>query len=234
MAPGDAGQRLADMDIREVIIFCADGDTGVRLAQLLQWSGRRTIGVIREWSSPEPLERYDANVVIAEPTDREEVAKVFEGRSPEGLAVVCMLGGTPGLNSQGNINVIDAAAKAGVKRFFMLTSVGCGDSRNAVDPQVRRFIGKALRAKDWAETHLRNTDMDWTIIRPGGMLRRKRGSGAMLVDSPTVTGYINMTDLGELIFYALESAKTVGRVMTAVDRGRAFDISGNRLIPAEL
>ncbi len=49
-------------------------------------------------------------------------------------AVVCTLGGTtadPRVDSEGNINVIDAAIKKGVKKFILVTSVGCGNSKDA-------------------------------------------------------------------------------------------------------
>ena len=221
-------------DISTVVIFCCDGETGHRLAQLLCWSGRDVIAVLRGDIDTRRLEKYGAVVVHADPVRREEVETVFAGRDVTGMAVVCMLGGSPALNSQGNINVIDAAAKAGVDRFFMLTSIGCGDSVNAVDPLVRAFIGKALRAKNWAETHLKDSGLEWTIIRPGGMVRRGPMAGAMLVDSPNVSGYIDLTDLGDLIFHALESDKTSRRVLTAVDRGKAYDVMGEPVVPAKL
>ncbi len=46
---------------------------------------------------------------------------------------MCTLGGTtadPRVDSEGNINVIDAAIKKGVKKFILVTSVGCGNSKD--------------------------------------------------------------------------------------------------------
>lgn len=37
---------------------------------------------------------------------------------------------------QGNINLIQAAMKKGVKKFVFVTSLGCGSSRNAISEQV--------------------------------------------------------------------------------------------------
>ncbi len=173
-------------------------------------------------------------VVVADPTDREGVNALFASRVTSDLVVVCMLGGTPQLNTQGNINVIDAASGSGVSRFVMLTSIGCGDSAETVDPFVKAFIGKALRAKNWAEKQLQATDMDWTIIRPGGTVRRPSKGKPILVDSPKVTGHINVMDLGDAVLEALESPKAVRRVLTAVDSGRAYDISGEPLVRAKL
>ena len=162
------------------------------------------------------------------------IIEQFAGEQPE---IVCMLGGTPQLNSQGNLNAISAAVNApAVRRFILLTSIGCGDSVAAVDPFVKAFIGKSLRAKNWAETQLRGADLDWTIIRPGGMVRRATRGRPILVDSSSVSGYINVFDLGDLVYQVLNSplAATLKRTLAAVDDAKAFDIKGAPLVPADL
>lgn len=222
------------LDESTVLIFCADGDTGYRLSRLLRHANVNVVGVVRQRADPTLLENMDVDVVVADPTNRDSVEAVFARYKDRSLVVVCMLGGTPQLNTQGNIHVIDAAEQAGVRRIVLLTSIGCGNSAAAVDPFVEAFAGKALRAKNWAETHLKNSDLNWTIIRPGGMMRRPFKGGAMLLDSPNVTGYINPTDLGDAIFSVLLSAKADGRTFTAVDADQAIDIKGEPLVAADI
>ena len=109
-----------------------------------------------------------------------------------------------------------------------------GDSAVVLDPFVKAFAGKSIRAKDWAEKQLRATSMAWTIVRSGGMTMRPGKSGPILVESPFVVGYINRTDLGDVVYQALRSPKSVGRVFAAVDQGKAIDIHGDPLVPADL
>ena len=55
-------------------------------------------------------------------------------------AVVSTIGGTtenPEADSQGNINLIQAALKKGVRKFVLVTSIGVADSKDATPPQVR-------------------------------------------------------------------------------------------------
>lgn len=222
------------LDESTVVIFCADGDTGYRLSRLLRHANVDVVGVVRRRADPTLLEKLGVDVVVANPADRDEVNSVFADCAGRSLIVVCMLGGTPQLNTQGNIHVIDAAAEANTRRFVLLTSIGCGDSKAAIDPFVEAFAGKALRAKNWAETHLKNSTLTWTIIRPGGMMRRPFKGGAMLLDSPNVTGYINPTDLGDGIFSVLLSAKANGRTLTCVDADQAIAIKGEPLIAADI
>ena len=56
-------------------------------------------------------------------------------------AVITTIGGTtksPEADSQGNINLIEAALKKGVRKFIMVSSIGAGDSKNATPPEVLR------------------------------------------------------------------------------------------------
>ena len=102
------------------------------------------------------------------------------------------------------------------------------------DAFVRAFVGKSLTAKTWAERSLKNTDMDWTIVRAGGLLRRNFKGGAILLDSRSVSGHINPTDLGDAVYQALISPKTIGRTLAAVDAEQAYDSKGEPLIAADL
>jgi len=217
-----------------LVVFGAETDTGYRLVQLARRNGWTVLAVVHRESDRSLPERLGAEVVLADPTKRADVDAVFEGRDAAQFAVVCFLGGTPQLNSQGNINVIDAAEAAGVPRFVLTTSIGCGDSAVVLDPFVKAFAGKSIRAKNWAEKQLRATGMAWTIVRSGGMTMRPGKGGPIIVESPYVVGYINRTDLGDVVYQVLNSPKSVGRVFAAVDRARAMNLNGDPVVPADL
>jgi nucleoside-diphosphate-sugar epimerase len=217
-----------------LVVFGAESDTGYRLVQLARRNGWAVLAVIHQEPDRNLLERLGAEVVLADPTKRADVDVVFKARDAQHLAVVCFIGGTPQRNSQGNINVIDAAEAAGVQRFVLTTSIGCGDSAVVLDPFVKAFAGKSIRAKNWAEKQLRATGMAWTIVRSGGMTMRPGKGGPIIVESPHVIGYINRTDLGDVVYQVLTSPKSVGRVFSAVDRARAMNLNGDPVVPADL
>jgi len=222
------------MDMRTVLVICADSDTGYRIVQLACRADLNVIACIRPTTDAGMYQRLGAEVMRANPTKRSDVAALFANLNIEELAVATVVGGSPLMNSAGNMNVISVANEAGVQRFLLVTSIGCGDSAGAVDDFVKAFVGKSLTAKTWAERALQRTFMDWTIIRAGGLLRRNFKGGAMLLDSNTVSGHINPTDLGDAVFKALISDKTIGRVLAAVDAGQAVDSNGDPLVAVEL
>ena len=56
---------------------------------------------------------------------------------------------------QGNINLIEAAAKKGVKKFILVTSIGTGDSKDAPPTQVYDVLKPVLLEKEKAEEALK-------------------------------------------------------------------------------
>ena len=56
---------------------------------------------------------------------------------------------------QGNINLIKQAAKSGVKKFILVTSIGSGDSKDAPPEQVYNVLKPVLVEKTKAEDLLK-------------------------------------------------------------------------------
>lgn len=102
------------------------------------------------------------------------VAKPLINKRPSGLdAVVSTIGRAAGescqADSDGNINVIEAAAKAGVKKFILVTSIGTGESKAGTPPKVYESLKPVLIEKEKAEERLKAVakehGMDFVIIR---------------------------------------------------------------------
>ena len=222
------------MSARTILVLCADCDTGYRLVQLGVKSEHHVIAAVRPWTDAARYERMGAEAVKVDPSRPEEVMALFANLKPERLNIACVLGGTPMLNSQGNINAINAAVRFGCRRFLLQTSIGCGDSIDAVDEFVKLFVGKALTAKNWAERHLQATDLDWTIVRAGGIFRRNYTGGGILLESQTVSGYINAEELGDVILQALLSSTTRHKILAAVDADEAHEAEGVPVVAAEI
>ena len=70
---------------------------------------------------------------------------------------------------EGNSNVIESAGILGITRIILVTSVGCGSSREAAPPSVFEALKEVLAAKEKAENLLIKyyTNSEWTIVRPG-------------------------------------------------------------------
>ena len=84
------------------------------------------------------IEGMGAMLAIGDALDQASIDKALA--TTEFDVLVSTVGGTPQdptADSQGNVNLIEAAEKARVKKVVLVTSVGVGDSKEAAPPQVR-------------------------------------------------------------------------------------------------
>lgn len=123
------------------------------------------------------------------------------------------------IDYQGNNNVIEAAGILGVTRVILVTSIGCGSSKAAAPPSVFEVLKDVLAAKERAENVLMKyyTNMNWTIIRPGGLKTEAATGKAILTEDTTAIGSIHREDVANLIVQALSSPKTERKVLSAID-----------------
>jgi uncharacterized protein YbjT (DUF2867 family) len=107
-----------------------------------------------------------------------------------------------------------------VRRFVLISVIGAGDSRATAPAPSRRFLETVMNLKSQAEDHLRASDLDHTIIRPGGLGDVKATGTAVLADDPRAFSYISRTDLADLVVQALGDPTTIGKTYNAYDPSR--------------
>jgi len=119
----------------------------------------------------------------------------------------------------GNNNVIEAAGILGVTRVILVTSIGCGSSKEATPPSVYEVLKDVLAQKNKAENVLTKyyTNTNWTIVRPGGLVSEAETGKAILTEDTTAIGSIHRGDVADLVVQALSSKNTEKKILSAVD-----------------
>lgn len=207
------------------ILVCGGGGVALEVTRKLKDMGSWVWMLQRGESRRAEIEGMMAIVVKGDAMSTDDLEKAFA--SIEDVdAVISTIGGTPAdpsSDSQGNINLIEAAKKKGVKKFVLVTSIGTGDSKDAPPEQVYGVLKPVLLQKEKAEQRLKEIGgMDYTIIRPGG-LKNEAGTGkGVLTEDNSVCGAIHREDVADLIIKALFSSKTEGKVLAAVDSEQLF------------
>lgn len=162
------------------------------------------------------------------------------------VAAISTLGGRAGADGEridyvGNSNVIEQAGILGVERIILVTrlifiplfhiivlyvltylfyySIGCGPTVKALSPEVYRVLEEAIVLKNKAERDLRMyTNLDWTIIRPGGLNSDAPTGKAIFTEDPLVSGMITRADVASLVIKALGATSSCTRKeLSAVD-----------------
>ncbi len=210
--------------MRLLLIFGASRGVGLELARLECAVGRHVVAPVRRQSDVTALADTGAIVEHCDALSPTDVAGVMSRISGD-FEIVSTLGGQARdgrrADDEGNINVIDAAVATGrVRRFLLVTSIGCGEMAPFRSARAIAAFGAAVDAKTRAEERLRATTLDWTILRPGGLVSEPATGRGLLLQGADVHGFIHRADVAQLASRALRDPDTIGHAYAAVDAQR--------------
>ena len=207
-------------------IFLAGAGRGVgrEIAKILATQGYQVTALLRSDSARDDLESIGVAVVIGDALNPKDVEQALLDQPFD--AVISTIGGKPTdgerADFKGNQNLIDAAVKAGVKKFILVSSIGSGDSAPALPLPALETLGPVLAEKEQAENHLIESGLTYTIVRPGGLKSEPPRGDAVLTENPLVAGVIHRADVADLVYRCLVSEKANGKILSAVDRSLLF------------
>lgn len=113
---------------------------------------------------------------------------------------------TYAVDRDGAIASMDAAARAGARRYVMVSYFGAGPD-HGVDPDNGFFAYAESKAA--ADEHLRGTDLDWTILGPSG-LTMEEPSGRIDVEAAE-SGTVSRANVAQVIAAVIDRPETFGR-----------------------
>jgi nucleoside-diphosphate-sugar epimerase len=208
-------------------IFLAGASRGVgrEIAKCLTEQQLKIKALLRTETSQNELEAMGIAVVIGDAMNVEDVERAMLNSEPIDV-VISTIGGLPKDGQRpdyfGNKNLIDAAVKAGVKRFILITSIGSGNSVVALNPQALETLKPVLIEKEKAETDLIASGMTYTIIRPGGLKSEAATGNSILTENPQVAGIIHRPDVAQLVCRCLNSDRANNKILSAIDKNMLF------------
>lgn len=208
-------------------IFLAGASRGVgrEIAQYLSTQQLKVKALLRTLTVASELEQIGIQVVQGDALNVGDVERAVQ--ADERIdTIISTIGGLPADTERpdypGNKNLIDAAVKAGVQNFILVSSIGAGDSVSALSPQVLAALGTVLAEKDKAEQHLIASGLTYTIIRPGGLKSEPATGNGVLTEDPRIIGSINRQDVAQLVCRCLNSQRAHNKILSAVDRNMLF------------
>ena len=166
---GVPSRQVASRVMSRIVVIGGHGKVALHLARILTERGDEVTSVFRNPDHAEDVAATGARPVVAdiETLDTEALAELLAGYD----AVVFSAGaggGNPArtyaVDRDAAIRVIDAARQAGTRRFVMVSYFGAGPDHGVAKDNP--FFPYA-EAKAAADTHLRASDLDWTVLGPG-------------------------------------------------------------------
>ena len=103
---------------------------------------------------------------------------------------------------EGVANLVRAAQETGVRRFILISSIAVTHPEHPLN----RY-GKILDWKLKGENTLRESGLDYTIIRPGGLTDKPGGcKGLVFSQGDQILGSLSREDLAEICLQALQQS----------------------------
>lgn len=181
--------------------------------------------LLRSEASRSELEALGIKVAIADALDAAAVEQAMLGDEPI-HAVISTIGGLPKEGERadylGNKNLIDAAVKAGVQKFILVSSIGSGESVVAIPPQALETLKPVLIEKEQAEKYLIASGLTYTVIRPGGLKSEPATGNAVVTQDYKIAGTIHRADVAQLVCQCLFSDAANNKILSAVDRNMTY------------
>lgn len=196
-----------------VIVFGGHGRIALLLAPMLVERGDQVTAVIRNPDHTADVEATGATAVVAdvETADVGALAELIRGHD----AVVWSAGaggGSPdrtyAVDRDAAISSMDAAARAGVARYVMVSWIGSTADHGV--PEDDSFYAYA-DAKWAADEHLRATHLEGTILGPGA-LTFDEPTGRIELDAQG-SGAVARADVAAVIAATLTEPLTIGRTI---------------------
>jgi uncharacterized protein YbjT (DUF2867 family) len=199
-----------------VVVAGGHGKIALLLERLLAERGDQAVGLIRNPAHAVDVREAGAEAVLCdlEAATAEDVTALVAGAD----AVVFAAGAGPGsgavrkdaVDRGASVLMAEAAERAGVRRFVQVSSMGAGQP-----PQPGRDAVWAayIAAKTAAEDDLRARDLDWTIVRPGGLTDDPAAGRIRLAPPPVPPGTIPRADVAAVIAVLLDHPGTRYRTL---------------------
>jgi uncharacterized protein YbjT (DUF2867 family) len=113
----------------------------------------------------------------------------------------------------GSVLMAEAAERAGVRRFVQVSSMGAGQPPR---PGTDEVWAAYITAKTAAEADLRARDLDWTILRPGGLTDAPATGKIRLAPPPVPAGTVSRADVAAVIAALLDNPGTQHQTLELV------------------
>ena len=208
-----------------VAVLGASGRTGVYVLEELKSRDVDIRALSRNIETAKQKVGGDFEWAAADVTDPKSLLLAFEGVD----ILISTIGSTGGDNSEmidyeGSINFVEAAKESGVSRIIYMSSIGAGGAENFSTVILNLVANKTMKWKSLGEDYIRNSGIDFTIVRPGGLRGEPGALGIRFEQGDEVIGWIPRGDV---------AAVMVESIFNDDASNKTFEVINDESLPIE-
>ena len=198
---------------QKVAVVGGNGKIARQLHPLLDASGYESVALVRSEEQAHELESKGISTRMLDIENQE--ADAFATAFTDCHAVVFAAGGGPDgdverkrtVDLGGSLKSIEGARRAGVERFVQISAIGVDNPVPAGTDEVWQVYVEAKRDADAA---LRDSDLRWTILRPGA-LTDDAATGRVALGEEVERGEVTRADVAAVVAAVIPDGRTVGK-----------------------
>lgn len=188
-----------------ILVFGATGRTGRLVIDQALSHGSDVVAFVRD---PRRLtvDHERLSVVVGDVTEAASVRAAMDGCDAVVFAVGAHGWGPVSVYSDGIANVIRAMTARGIRRLVAVSAVGVGADRANLSRVVKMvrlipFLAPIYEDMERMEGDIFLSDVDWTIVRPGGLTNGPLTGRYRVVEGNAVPkgSWISRADLAALL-----------------------------------
>ncbi|MFJ7940410.1 SDR family oxidoreductase [Peribacillus sp. NPDC096622] len=195
----------------KVFVVGANGQIGKHLVDLLKDSPEHRIrAMVRKEEQSKHLEKNGIESAVVSLTGSvDEIANAAKGC--DAIVFTAGSGGSTGadqtllIDLDGAVKTIEAAENLGIDRFIMVSAFQANNRENWNEAIKPYYV-----AKHYADRALLQSDLNYTIIRPGGLVNEP-GTGKVTAAEELERGSIAREDVARTILASLTEENTYKR-----------------------
>ncbi|MGG1687469.1 SDR family oxidoreductase [Pseudalkalibacillus sp. NRS-1564] len=194
-----------------VLVIGANGQVGQKVVNLLDNNKDHSLkAMVRKKEQADELANRGIESVVASLEDSvDTISEAMKGS--DAVIFAAGSGGSTGsdktllVDLDGAVKTIEAAEKLGIKRYVMLSALQAHNRENWSEALLPYYA-----AKHYADKALEASSLDYTIVRPGGLLNEE-GTGKVSIAENLGRGSIPRDDVAEVIVSTLMKQNTIRR-----------------------
>ncbi|HUH26778.1 SDR family oxidoreductase [Gelidibacter sp.] len=182
--------------MENILVAGANGTTGKQIVkQLSETRNFKPVAMVRKNEQMAQFETAGIATVLGDL--EQDVSHAFKNIDKVIFAAGSGGKNVKGVDQEGAKRLIDASKNSNIKKFVMLSSMGA----NA--PEKAEQLQEYLKAKQNADEHLKNSGLNYAIVRPGALNNDNATNRIQLKEKLSQSGEISRADVAQTLVSAL-------------------------------
>lgn len=196
-----------------IVVIGGSGRTGKLIVEQLVKNGDSVVATIRNPKHMAQMVKLGAETVILDldKSTGPDFQTQFRGADAIVFAAGSGTGEPSTLDRSGTVKTVRAAESAGVNRYVTISSIGASTGLKLTGAWATEEMRDYYKQKRAANKHLRQSDLDWTILEPAELTDGKL-SGKVTLSEDALDGKpISRADVAAVVVAVLGLPRTIGQ-----------------------